>query len=71
MVRKATFKVADMHCTNCSMHLQAMEDDVPGIQQVDASYQKQLMVVQFDDALITEPGIVDAAKNIGYTAELI
>lgn len=71
MEKKVIFKVPDMNCSNCVMHLQAMEDDLPGVKQVDASYQKQKMIVVFDDSVVTETGIIEAARKLGYTAELI
>jgi copper chaperone CopZ len=70
MEKKITLTVLDMHCSNCAMRLQALEDEVPGVLQVDASYQKQRMDVRFDDVLITETGIIEAVKKVGYTAEL-
>jgi copper chaperone CopZ len=71
MEKTLTFKVSDMHCSNCAMHLQELEDDLPGGLQVDASYQKQQMIVKFDETVVTEGLIIAAAKEIGYTAELI
>jgi copper chaperone CopZ len=71
MEKTLTFKVSDMHCSNCAMHLQELEDDLPGVLQVDASYQKQQMIVKFDETVVTEGLIIAAAKEIGYTAELI
>jgi len=68
MEKKITLTVQDMHCSNCAMRLQALEDEVPGILQVDASYQKQRMDVVFNDSLISETGILDAVKIAGYTA---
>jgi copper chaperone CopZ len=70
MEKKITLTVTDMECSNCAMRLQALEDDIPGILQVDASYQKQRMDVRFDDARINEAGIIEAVKKAGYTAEL-
>jgi copper chaperone CopZ len=71
MTKTVTFKVSDMHCSNCPMHLQELEDDLPGVLQVDASYQKLQMVVKFDETVVTEERIIAAAKEIGYTAELV
>ncbi len=68
MEKKVTLSVPDMHCPACVMRLLTLEDDVPGILQVEASYIKQKMDVRFDDTLITEAGIVEAAKKAGYTA---
>ncbi len=68
MEKKITLTVPDMHCPACVMRLQALEDDVPGILQVEASYIKQKMEVRFDDTRITEAGIMEAVKKAGYTA---
>ncbi len=71
MEQKAVFKVTKMHCTNCAMRLQSLEDDLPGVKQVDASYQKQRMTVVFDDAAVSIPQITAAAEKLGYPAELL
>jgi len=46
---KKTFRVEGMHCSNCPMEVEGIEDDLPGIKQVSASYQKGQMVVEFDE----------------------
>lgn len=49
---KKIFRVADMHCTACVMQLESIEDLLPGIVQVTASYRKQKMEVAYDEALL-------------------
>ena len=66
---KKTFRVTDMHCTNCAMVLEGIEDDLPGIRQVTASYQKMQMTVEYDEAKVSETQILEAVKSKGYTAE--
>jgi copper chaperone CopZ len=68
---KKTFSVSDMHCTNCTMAIEGIEDDLPGVKQVMASYQKGQMVVEFDEKKVTETEIIAAVKKVGYTAELV
>ena len=65
-----TFRVTDMHCTNCAMKIEDIEDDLPGIKQITASYQKMKVIVEFDETLVSEAQILEAVKNKGYTAEL-
>jgi len=65
-----TFRVTDMHCTNCAMKIEDIEDDLPGIKQITASYQKMKVIVEFDETLVNEAQILEAVKNKGYTAEL-
>lgn len=67
---KKTFKVPDMHCTNCSMKLESIEDELTGIIEINASYHKQQMVVEFDETRISEDQIIAAAKKKGYQAVL-
>ena len=63
-----TFKVEDMDCTACVMHLESIEDKVKGIEMVDANYRKQRIVVEYDENVVNEQDIVAAAKKEGYTA---
>jgi len=66
---KKTFKVPDMHCSNCSMLLESIEDKLPGIKEINASYHKQQMIVEFDEAKVTEAQIVALAQKMGYHPE--
>jgi len=65
---KKTFNIPDMHCINCSMKLESIEDDLPGIKEINASYHKQQMIVEFDETIISEDQIIAAAKKKGYQA---
>ncbi|MFZ5880020.1 MAG: heavy-metal-associated domain-containing protein [Chloroflexota bacterium] len=65
---KKTYSVPDMHCSNCSMKLEGIEDDLPGIREINASYHKQQMTVVFDEAQVSEEQILAAVKKKGYQA---
>ena len=65
MVKK-TYHVEGMHCTNCAMNIEGIEDDLPGIKQVSASYHKGLMVIEFDEAKVSEAQILAAVEHRGY-----
>jgi copper chaperone CopZ len=65
-MEKREYRVPGMHCPNCKMHLEALEDDLPGIQAVYASYQKQILRIEFDERLVSETQIIQAANNLGY-----
>jgi copper chaperone CopZ len=67
-VTKKTFRVSDMHCSNCTMKIEGLEDDLPGIRSISASYQKGQMVVEYDETQINEALIIAAVKKQGYTA---
>ena len=65
---KKTFSIPDMHCSNCSMKLESIEDDLLGIKQINARYHKQQMTVEFDESKLSEADIIAAAKKMGYQA---
>lgn len=67
---KKIFTVADMSCPNCAMHLEGLEDELPGVRSINASYKKLTMEVEFDEKLLTVEQIVAAANRIGYHPEL-
>lgn len=64
---KKAYTVPDMHCANCVMRLEALEDELPGIKRIDASYHKQQMIVEFDEKQVSEAQILEAIKKKGYT----
>jgi len=65
---KQTFSVPDMHCSNCSMKLESIEDELDGVSEINASYHKQLMTVEFDESRVSLDQILAAVKKKGYTA---
>ncbi len=66
---KKTFRVPDMHCPNCAMHLEGLEDELPGVRSISASYKKQVMDVEFDELKLTIEQIIAAANELGYHPE--
>ncbi len=66
---KRIFRVPDMHCPNCSMLLEGLEDELEGIRRIAASYRKQQMEVDFDETKVTVEQIISAANAIGYHPE--
>jgi copper chaperone CopZ len=63
---KKVFRVEGMHCSNCPMNVESIEDDLPGIKKVTASYQKGQMVVEYDEMQVNEDQIIAAVKKRGY-----
>ena len=63
---KKTYSVPDMHCTNCAMHIESVEDELPGIKEISASYHKLTMTVEFDEQKVTEQQIIAAVQKKGY-----
>jgi copper chaperone CopZ len=63
---KQIYNVPDMHCPACSMLLEGIEDELPGIRRITASYHKQRLEVDFDETRVSEAQIVAAAGDLGY-----
>jgi len=64
---KQIFRVTDMECPSCAMRLEGLEDDLPGVKRVRASYAKQQMEVEYDETRLTPAEIVTAIQRLGYT----
>lgn len=65
---KKTFKIPDMTCSNCAMKLESLEDTLDGVKEINASYHKLQMVIEYDESKLTEEQIISAVKKKGYTA---
>ena len=61
------FLVPDMHCSNCAMKLESLEDELPGVRSILASYRKGQVIVEFDETKIDVEAIIAAVKQQGYT----
>ena len=66
MATKVTLKIAGMECPNCSLNLERIEDKLKGVVFAEASYRKQQMVVEYDDAVLTLEQIKAEIKRLGY-----
>jgi len=65
---KKKFKVSDMTCTNCAMKLESLEDVLEGVIEINASYHRLEMVVEYDESKLTDEQIIMAVKQKGYHA---
>jgi len=65
---KKTFKIPDMTCTNCAMKLESLEDVLDGVKEINASYHKLQMVIEYDESKLTDEQIIAAVKKKGYQA---
>jgi copper chaperone CopZ len=49
------------------MKLEGLEDSLPGVAMVEASYRKGRMVVEYDESMLGEAAIQAAVEHMGYT----
>ncbi|PKO05746.1 MAG: hypothetical protein CVU41_09980 [Chloroflexi bacterium HGW-Chloroflexi-3] len=66
MAQKITLKIEGMECPNCSMILESMEDKLDGLLQVEASYHKEQVKVEFDENKVTISRIKAEVQRLGY-----
>lgn len=50
------------------MPLESLEDTLEGVKEINASYHKLEMVIEYDESKLTDEQIISAVKNIGFTA---
>ena len=65
---KKTFKITDMTCSNCAMKLESLEDILDGVKEINASYHKLEMVIEYDESKLTDEQIILAVRKKGYQA---
>jgi len=66
MAKRIKLKIQGMECPNCAMLLERIEDKVPGVLLAEASYRKAQMVVEYDEARLTEAQIAAEVERLGY-----
>jgi len=62
------YKLQNISCSSCVMHLEAMEDDIDGVEKVDVNFKKQTMAVEYTEDTITVEDISLAVSAMGYVA---
>jgi len=67
---KQTFNVSGMTCSACSAHVEKAVGKVEGVVSVSVNLLANSMQVDYDEALVTENGIIAAVVDAGYGASL-
>lgn len=63
-----TFKISDMSCSSCVMHIEELEDTVPGVRRIAVNFKKHEMVAEYDESKVTSQAIADEVSKLGYPA---
>lgn len=66
MAKRVTLKIEGMECPNCAMILERIEDKLHGVLLAEASYHKAQMVVEYDEAQVSEEKITAEVQRMGY-----
>ena len=69
-VKTVTLSVPGMTCDLCPITIKKAISKVPGVINVEASYEKLQAVVTYDDAKATVEALTRATANAGYPSKL-
>lgn len=61
-----TYKVSDMDCGTCALHIEGLEDEIAGVDTIKVSYKKQLMEITYDEHKTNPTDIRKRVKALGY-----
>ncbi len=66
MSEKITLKIQGMECPNCAMILEGIEEKLTGVLFAEASYRKEVLVVEYEESILNLEQIKAAVKRLGY-----
>ena len=69
-MKKVTLKLNGMHCSSCSLLIDAALEELPGVKSAKTSYAQQQVEVEFNPKQIQIPQLVSAVKSEGYEAAI-
>ena len=67
---KQKFNVTGMTCSACSAHVEKAVRKLEGVHSADVSLMTNSMAVQYDEAVLSADGIIQAVADSGYGASL-
>ncbi len=66
MAKRITITIQGMECPNCALRLESIEDRLAGVLRAEASYQKGSMLVEYNEAQVSEAQIQAEVVRLGY-----
>jgi mercuric ion binding protein len=67
--RTVALNVSGMTCAACPITVKKALQKVPGVSKIDVLYEKQQVVVTFDDSKTSTDALVKATTNAGYPSQ--
>lgn len=64
----AYLSIDGMHCKTCESFLEAVAADTEGIHDAEASYETDMVRVQYDPTVLSEPELAEEISGLGYRA---
>lgn len=67
-MKKIILKLTGMHCTSCSVLIDTVLEELPGVKRAKTSYADQKTEVEFDPSQVSTEQMIGAIKSEGYDA---
>lgn len=67
-MKKAVLKLHGMHCTACSVLIDTVLEELPGVTSSKTSYAQATVEVEYDAGKVDIPQFIAAIKSEGYDA---
>lgn len=67
-MRKIVLNLTGMHCTACSLLIDTVLEELPGVKKSKTSYADQKVEVEFDPSQVTTQQMVSTIQSEGYEA---
>lgn len=61
-----SFRVEGMHCASCTMLVDDVVEDLPGVRRSQTTLKTGLAVVEYDPTLCSTADVVAAIEEAGY-----
>jgi copper chaperone len=68
MTKKSTIRVEGMKCEKCSGSVEKALKATQGVEKVEVSLQQKEVVVEYDDAKVTEAQLREVINSTGFKA---
>lgn len=69
--KKVTLAIPTMDCPVCPLTVKRALFKVPGVSQVEVSFENRRAVVIFDDAKANVSALTESTKNAGYPSTIV
>lgn len=67
---KVTLKLTGMHCTSCSVLIDTVLEELPGVTSSKTSYVEAKVEIEYDPVKVDVTKMVSVIKSEGYEAAI-
>ena len=65
-MKKETYKIQGMHCASCVATIERVLSKTAGVRSASANFASESALIEFDENVISESGLVKAVDGAGY-----